>query len=329
MPYLVESIDSMLCQTYTNLEIICINDGSTDDTGKVLDAYACKDSRIVVIHNEKNIKLIQSLNNGIALAKGDFIARMDSDDVSLPERIETELKYMEDNPDADVVGCGLRIINEKSKIINSPIIRQHSTKANFFASFFYVPLGHSELLFRSNVLKNNMYLHEKFALHTEDYELWSRLLRKGYHLRNIDTRLHLFRKNPTSISWKYSDIQNANFVECAIRHWELYSGTSVEKDTMFVVVNRFSSKLKAQTLKKGYHQIKHVRLYYLNKEKNSLSKADKKEIYIVYKTHLFDVLTQSLKKAQFDTKLLAFWYLIVNADMLFYPKVWKYILSKF
>ena len=205
-------MESNIHQTYTNLEILCINDGSTDETGTVLEEYAATDKRITVIHNETNIKLIRSLNKGIDLSTGEFLARMDSDDVSSPDRIEKELDCLLENEMVDVLGCSIVLIKEDGNIINKPIIRQHTCDANYFASFFYVPLGHSELMFRTSVLKQNKYLEEEHALHTEDYELWSRLLRKGYNLRNIDTTLQYVRINSRSVSRKFTKIHENNFV---------------------------------------------------------------------------------------------------------------------
>src|SRR5690554_4168647 len=100
--FLPIALDSIINQTYTNLEILCINDGSTDKTADILEEYAKKDKRIRVVHNEANLELIVTLNKGIALAKGDYIARMDADDVSHLERIEKLYKTLV-KEDVDVV----------------------------------------------------------------------------------------------------------------------------------------------------------------------------------------------------------------------------------
>ena len=90
-------MDSIVNQTYTNLEILCINDGSTDATREVLDDCASKDSRIRVIHNEENIKLIRTLNKGIDLASGEYIARMDADDIMPRDKLKKLLKVIQSN----------------------------------------------------------------------------------------------------------------------------------------------------------------------------------------------------------------------------------------
>ncbi|TNE70794.1 glycosyltransferase family 2 protein, partial [bacterium] len=90
--FLREAMDSILDQTYTNFEFLIINDGSTDDTVPIIESY--DDPRIRLIHNEVNIGLTKSLNKGIGLAKGEYIARMDADDISLPERFERQIEVL-------------------------------------------------------------------------------------------------------------------------------------------------------------------------------------------------------------------------------------------
>ena len=101
-----ESIDSILSQTFTDFELIIINDGSQDNTEEVIHAYS--DKRIRYYRNEKNEGLIYTLNRGLDLAQGKYIARMDADDVSLPTRFEKQVKVMEESP--NIVVCGTQII---------------------------------------------------------------------------------------------------------------------------------------------------------------------------------------------------------------------------
>ena len=93
--YLLEAIESILNQTYTNFEFLIINDGSTDSTEEIILSYS--DQRIRYIKNEQNLKLIASLNKGLDLAKGKYIARMDADDISLPDRLEKQVNFLERN----------------------------------------------------------------------------------------------------------------------------------------------------------------------------------------------------------------------------------------
>ena len=329
MPYLPEALESIIQQTYNNLEILCINDGSTDDTGKILDEYAKKDSRIRVIHNEKNIKLIRSLNKGIDLASGEFIARMDADDISAPDRIEKELNFMLKNPEVDVVGCACYAINEKGNLLGIKSMRQHNTLSNFFASFFYVPLHHATMFAPKSVFLKFSFLEEPFALHTEDYELFSRMLRNGVKLQNIDDELYSIRINYSSVSRLYTEIQDNNFVECASRHWLSVFNRRIEPAAMCVIANRINASVKTNELKKGLKEMRWLKKRFFDKYKTQLLQEDTKEIYMIYKTHIFDICVQILKKASINNKLYALFILLKHADMFLYKSVWRYIIAKF
>src|SRR3989339_623001 len=108
--YLAEAIESILAQTFKNFEFIIIDDGSKDDTLRIINEYARKDRRIKVYHNKKNIGcvgFIRNLNKGIKLAKGKYLARMDADDISLPDRFRIQHDFLEKNQDTFLIGTGV------------------------------------------------------------------------------------------------------------------------------------------------------------------------------------------------------------------------------
>ena len=100
--YLRESIESILNQTFKDFEFLIINDGSSDKSAEIVESY--NDNRINFVQNEKNIGLAASLNRGLDIAKGEYIARMDADDISLPERLEKQVRFMETNPQIGICG---------------------------------------------------------------------------------------------------------------------------------------------------------------------------------------------------------------------------------
>ena len=114
--FLKESIDSILCQTYSNFELIIINDGSNDNTQTIIDAY--DDSRIKCITNSQNKGLIDSLNEGILSCTGIYIIRMDADDIAFKHRIQTQVEFLQLNPHVAMVGAHALFFNEN---ITSPI----------------------------------------------------------------------------------------------------------------------------------------------------------------------------------------------------------------
>ena len=102
--YVAQAMESILNQTFSDFEFIIINDGSTDDTARIIRQYATRDSRIKFIDNKVNKGLISVLNQGLELCKGEYIARMDSDDISIPTRFALQLEYMDAHPDVGVLG---------------------------------------------------------------------------------------------------------------------------------------------------------------------------------------------------------------------------------
>ena len=113
-PYLSEAIQSMLNQTYTDFELIILDDCSTDRSADVVQTFS--DTRIVYHRNDVNYGLANNLNTGIKLAKGKYIARMDGDDISLPERIERQMQFLSIHPEVDLVGCWLKLFGDRDEV---------------------------------------------------------------------------------------------------------------------------------------------------------------------------------------------------------------------
>ncbi|PTB99223.1 hypothetical protein C9993_04170 [Marinobacter sp. Z-F4-2] len=195
--YLSKSIDSILKQSFTNFEFIIINDGSNDNSEEIIKSYC--DPRIIYISNEANLGLISSLNKGLALARGKYIARQDADDISLRNRIEKQVKHLEENSETAVVGSHIRYIDEKQNHIGSleyPVTRN----SNKWQLFFNSTICHSAALYRKSLaLKLGGYSKEyKYA---EDYELWSRISRCS-GIENLSDTLQLYRIHNGAISSK-------------------------------------------------------------------------------------------------------------------------------
>ena len=115
--FLKDAIESILNQTYKNFEFIIVDDGSTDDSLKIIKEYQKKDKRIRLIENKKNLGQAKSLNKGLSLAKGKYYAKMDSDDIACKKRIEKEVDFLERNNDYVIVGSNLEIIDENNNTI--------------------------------------------------------------------------------------------------------------------------------------------------------------------------------------------------------------------
>jgi len=194
--YLREAIDSILNQTFKDFEFITINDGSTDRTSEILESY--NDLRIVLIHQE-NIGLTKSLNKGIALAKGEYIARQDADDISMPERLEKQISFLEEHKSVALLGTTVKIIDENGSLIHirkypcdSSSIKKVIKDDNYFC--------HGSVVFRKQFFSELGGYREIFSS-AQDYDLWLRFA-ENFEVANLSTPLYTRRFNPLSVTLK-------------------------------------------------------------------------------------------------------------------------------
>lgn len=193
--YLKESIDSILGQSYKDFEFLIINDGSTDSSEQIILSY--EDDRIKYIKNDENIGLIKTLNKGIKLAKTDYIARMDADDISNLTRIEKQVNYMEKNKDIAVLGTSIEIFNDNG------IIRKHKVNTEPLKIktqlLFTCALMHPTVIIRKDVLDKQQLFYNERHQSAEDFGLWQRMSFE-YKLANLDEVLLKYRINENGIT---------------------------------------------------------------------------------------------------------------------------------
>lgn len=198
-PYLAEAIESILRQTYEKLELLIINDGSTDRSVEIIKSY--KDARIRLVHNQSKLKLIATLNKGLKLSRGEYIARMDSDDISRPERLQKQIGFMEANTDVGVCGTWFELI-PSGEVVERPITNEE-IKIHLFRN---CALGHPTVMMRKKILKaHNIFYNQKYA-YGEDYELWTRLI-KVTKLHNLPEVLLGYRVHESQICKVYTNEQ--------------------------------------------------------------------------------------------------------------------------
>ncbi|MBR5130564.1 MAG: glycosyltransferase family 2 protein [Alphaproteobacteria bacterium] len=201
--FLPKSIESILNQTFTDFEFIIINDGSPDETDKILNLFAKKDKRIRVITNEQNKGLIYSLNLGLDLAKGKYIARMDDDDVSMPTRFEKQYAYMEANPDVAVVASWVGRPDNKR-----PWGFQNETDPEKLKVLMYlntVPISHPASFLRRDFLEKHNIRYSYDYKAAEDRKFWLDIADAGGKISNIPEVLLLFRLHNSNPKEYYTD----------------------------------------------------------------------------------------------------------------------------
>ncbi|MDD4156759.1 MAG: glycosyltransferase family 2 protein [Candidatus Cloacimonetes bacterium] len=218
--FLVETIESILNQTFRDFEFIIINDCSTDNSLQIIKEYSKKDGRIILINNKINLGLTKSLNIGIKKAKGKYIARIDGDDIALRERLKIQYDFLEKNMDIFLVGSGAYNVDEKGKVItiNKPLTEVEDIEKKLLTQNC---LYHPTIMFRN---EGFMY-REKFT-YTQDYDFYLNLLSNDKKISNIFEPLIKYRINPNAISWskqskqKYFELRANEFYHQRLKYGE-------------------------------------------------------------------------------------------------------------
>ena len=204
--YIVNSINSLIIQTYKNIEIIIVNDGSTDNTKKIIESFSIFDKRVKVYNLERN-GLVYCLNYGINKAKGYWIARMDADDISLPNRIERQLFWL-DQTKADICGTFTKTFGSFPNRIIKHSLNDQSIKIELiFGSSF----SHPSVVIKKHILLKFLY-NSKFE-YCEDYDLWLRLAVANFKMTNIPEILLYYRIHSEQISANKIGIQTSMKLE--------------------------------------------------------------------------------------------------------------------
>lgn len=223
--YLVEAIDSILNQTYSDFEFIIINDCSTDKTAEILQSY--NDARIKIINNDENLRLPASLNKGLRLAKGKYIARMDADDIALPDRFEKQISYLEKNQEVAVIGGSLIVFNEQE----GEIYTQKADCNELLDKYYLIPspILHPTAMLRKSMTVDEGYFYNEKYTSAQDYDLWLRIAKK-HKINNIADIVLKYRVHSNSISQQRKEEQQMNALDninhiisldearCVLRH---------------------------------------------------------------------------------------------------------------
>ena len=189
---LSDSIESILSQTFDYFEFIIYNDGSVDDTLEVLKRYESQDNRIIVLSNDKNNGLAYSLNKCIERATGEYIARMDSDDISVANRLEKQVTFLSLNKEISIVGSNAYLIDDNG-VWGNRLKPEKPTKKYFYKG---TPFIHPTVMIKSDVYKKlHGYSVEKTTLRLEDFDFFMRAYSMGYLGANIQESLLYYRED--------------------------------------------------------------------------------------------------------------------------------------
>ncbi len=191
--FLTGAVDSILGQTFQDFEFLILNNSSTDKTGEIVESYT--DPRIRLVHNEKNLGMAGSLNRGLDLAEGEYIVRMDCDDISLPQRLAKQVGFMDSNPQVGVCGTWVETIGETAGEIKRFQQDPDLIKAGLLFGNFYIT--HPSVIMRSSFLREHALYYNPTLYPAEDYALWQKCSQL-FPLTNIPQVLLKYRILPTS-----------------------------------------------------------------------------------------------------------------------------------
>ncbi len=199
-PYLRECVDSILSQSFEDFELLIVDDGSTDDSVEIVRSYG--DERIRLIENKHDY--IGSLNILLDEARGKYIARMDADDVMMPERLQAQYDYMECHPSIDLVASGMNYIGNGGRTFVPPVTDRCINPKDMLESCC---IAHPTVFVRTDVFKKHDLRYREEYKYAEDYRLWAEMLMSGLRLTNIERPLINYRVSCSQISHVKGDVQ--------------------------------------------------------------------------------------------------------------------------
>lgn len=223
--FIHEAISCILNQDYQNIEFLIINDGSTDKTENII--FKFKNTKIKYVKNTSNKGLIYTLNKGIKLANGKYIARMDADDLCHPTRIRKQVAILEKDEQIGVCGTNFKYIGKRNESIKYP--ENHKDIKTHFINFY--AFCHASALLRRSILNiHNLNYNNKFT-HVEDYELWSHLIQVT-KIHNLQEELYYYRYHNTNISQIHFKTKQFAVQECRILNLKNNLGYNLNEEEL-------------------------------------------------------------------------------------------------
>lgn len=263
------AIRSILLQSYNSFEFIVINDASTNpDVESVLLKYADEDDRMIIIKNEYNIGLTKSLNKALEVSKGEFVARMDGDDISDKRRLERQVQYMIENEDVAVLGCEVDVIGDK---IGSSIYPNYTNRDYelFLIKMMFKNVGpiHPTSIIRRKYLRDYNIKYDENIKKAQDYKLWMDILRTGGKIKILEERLVSYRHHKDQISMETGREQD-DFIRRISKENFIKKGFLLEDDELNCIANLYnpgfhekSAKKTIAVLKKAERQNREMLLF--------------------------------------------------------------------
>lgn len=242
--HIEEALRSIMEQSYRHLEIIVIDDGSTDDSVDIVRELAQTDSRIRLIRNKENQQLARTLNAGLQAATGKYVARIDADDIALPMRIEKQVAYLEAHPEIGIVGTFIEVFNDRGKRRKSRLpVSDEKIRAYLYT---YSPFFHPTVMIRRECLDRHQLRYDPQYRIGQDHAFWVDILKhsKGANLPEILLKYRLGGGSITAtsnrdrserrkiLSMIYKKVLASNGIELSSEDHAIYAASMAKQDTI-------------------------------------------------------------------------------------------------
>ena len=242
--YLQEAIDSLLAEEFTDFEYVIVDDGSTDDTPRILAQAAARDPRVVLLRNDANRGIPASANLGLAIARGEYIARLDADDISLPGRLTREVAALDAHPDAAMVSMNYESISADGRVVLGRSSRDHpSSVVEYLLNFSNSIGGHSQVMLRRSAVEAAGG-YDPSCTASLDYDLWSRIVRYGRIVVLPELGMR-YRVHGESVSARARDLQIEIGRRVVQRTLSAYLGRTLTEREMLAVLHAWRPVLPA------------------------------------------------------------------------------------
>lgn len=282
--YISEAIESILCQTFDDFELIILDDGSTDNSLSICEYYRKKDNRVKLFKNEKNYGQVYTRNKMMDMAIGEYLAVMDADDVSLPQRLEVQVNFLEKHDLIGGVSSGCYFINEASEV-TAEMIQPGRTPMEVKAWLLFDNIIlHSSAMFRKSIVKKNTLKYRAGQIVMQDYGMWTKFVLHSDWIV-LEDKLIKYRNLSQSISHN----MNAEKMKKSIQ---------IESEIRKTYISDLGIKLKEKDV--------NAFLLTVSKFKGHFSTRKKFEIICLYVRMLFSVSDIKLRKCLAKCELRVF-----------------------
>ncbi len=218
LPYLPLAMDSILSQSFADFEFLIVEDGSQDASWEMLEKFAARDSRVRLVRNPRNLGLTRSLNVGLEHARGQLIARQDSDDISLPQRLALQVEFMDRHPQVGLLGSQVSVIDEHGRFSGLTSLNPLGDAGIRLLMLLHTAFVAGTAVYRRGQLEKHGLRYDVEMLHAEDYDFYARLLTLTQGA-TLPQPLMLYRVHSASVSSTYTDIQERTAERIALQNF--------------------------------------------------------------------------------------------------------------